>query len=262
MNSTLDVIFLTKDDAAHKEQLDSLGHLGFRVRVCPDLVSLYEHYGKQSCPLLVLSAPLADIHIAAVRIRAMDRSVGIIALAHFTDSEARVRTLLCGADACLDRNASGLELAAVLQSLLRRITSLSAPAVDAGERADPAFDPLPEESALPAWPGTPAKWRLANRGWTLVSPSGRALGLTTGERAFLSRLMTAPERKLSRDALLPEELGVEAGAQRSRFVDVMISRLRRKASHHQMALPIRAVHGWGYMFAAEVAHDHDAAEAA
>ncbi|MCJ9712572.1 DNA-binding response regulator, partial [Bordetella hinzii] len=142
MNSTLDVIFLTKDDAAHKEQLDSLGHLGFRVRVCPDLVSLYEHYGKQSCPLLVLSAPLADIHIAAVRIRAMDRSVGIIALAHFTDSEARVRTLLCGADACLDRNASGLELAAVLQSLLRRITSLSAPAVDAGERADPAFDPL------------------------------------------------------------------------------------------------------------------------
>ncbi|OZI71754.1 winged helix-turn-helix domain-containing protein [Bordetella genomosp. 12] len=255
MNSTLDVIFLIKDDATHEEQLGSLSRLGFRVRVCQDLTGLYEHYGRQTCPLLVLCAPLADIHIAAVRLRAMDRAIGIIALARFADSEARVRTLLCGADACLDRDASGLELAAVLQSLLRRIAGLAALAADTEERLESPAEMAPEITELRGWPGAVAKWRLANQGWTLVNPSGRSMGLTTGERAFMTRLMTAPERKLSRDALQPEELGAEAGTQRSRFVDVMVSRLRRKAALQHMALPIRAVHGWGYMFAAEVEPD-------
>lgn len=263
MNSTLDVIFLIKDDGTHQEQLDSLNHLGFRVRVCHDLVALYEHYARQTCPLLILSAPLADIHIAAVRMRAMDRAVGIIALADYADSEARVRTLLCGADTCLTRDASGLELAAVLQSLLRRIagitaTTASGPAVDLEpEHFEPPPPPVfdREPPANDGWISN--KWRLANHGWTLISPGGRSLGLTTGERAFLSRLMSAPDRKLSRDALRPEDLGGDSVAQRSRFVDVMISRLRRKASHHQIALPIRAVHGWGYMFAAEVEDDSD-----
>jgi len=37
----------------------------------------------------------------------------------------------------------------------------------------------------------------------------------------------------------------------------MISRLRRKAAANQMTLPIRAVHGWGYMFAADITLDLD-----
>lgn len=259
MNSTLDVIFLVKDDATHKQQLDNLTHLGFKVRACAEMVDLYDHFARQPCPLVVLSAPLADIHIAAVRLRAMDRTVGIIAMAAFADSESRVRTLLCGADACLDAAVSGLELAAVLQSLLRRIASTAGMqwGNDALDPRAAEFDAAPAErdDIFGETPGGTSKWRLTNQGWTLVSPSGRSLGLTTGEREFLSRLMTAPERKISRDALLTDDMPATAdgGAQRSRFVDVMISRLRRKAAHNQMALPIRAVHGWGYMFAADVA---------
>ena len=37
----------------------------------------------------------------------------------------------------------------------------------------------------------------------------------------------------------------------------MISRLRRKATANHMTLPIRAVHGWGYMFAADIALELD-----
>ena len=37
----------------------------------------------------------------------------------------------------------------------------------------------------------------------------------------------------------------------------MISRLRRKATANHMTLPIRAVHGWGYMFAADIKLDLD-----
>ncbi|KDC20356.1 transcriptional regulatory protein, C-terminal domain protein [Bordetella bronchiseptica F-1] len=262
MNSTLDVIFLVRDDAAHRKQLEHLAYLGFKIRACTELIEVYDNCAAHACPLVILSAPLADIHIAAARLRAIDRRVGIIAMEAFADSESRIRTLLCGADACLPTDVNGLELAAVLQALLRRIVAL-APQPETAELArspDPGIDIGMEALALePAMAPPDSKWHLTNQGWTLVSPGGRTLGLTTGEREFLSRLMRAPERKISREALIADDLsapgGGDQGAQRSRFVDVMISRLRRKAAHHQMPLPIRALHGWGYMFAAEVADE-------
>jgi DNA-binding response OmpR family regulator len=244
MNNTLDVIFLGNDDARHARLAEALSHLGFNVRHCHDLATVYDRYSRSPSPLIVLEAPLPDIHNAAVRLRAADRGLGIVAISAFPDAESRIRTLLCGADACLPPDVTGLELAAALQALVRRATvqegSETAPeAHAAGETAHEA-------------------WRLANKGWTLVSPSGRTLGLTTGERDFLSRLVNSPDRKVSRDAFHADGVDeADSGMTRRRFVDVMISRLRRKAAAKQMALPIRAVHGWGYMFAADIAFDLD-----
>ncbi len=242
MNNTLDVIFLGSDDARHARLVESLSHLGFNVRRCPDLVDVYDRFSRRPSPLVVLEAPLPDVHNAAVRLRAIDRSLGIVAIAPFPDAESRIRTLLCGADACLAPDVTGLELAAVLQALVRRAVGLDG--LETG--ADPH---TAEESAQESW-------RLANKGWTLISPKGRTLGLTTGERDFLSRLVNAPDRKVSRDAFLADGADeADSGITRRRFVDVMISRLRRKAAANQMTLPIRAVHGWGYMFAADITLD-------
>jgi len=244
MNNTLDVIFLGNDDARHARLVESLSHLGFNVRRCHDLVDVYDRFSRRPSPLVVLEAPLTDVHNAAVRLRAIDRSLGIVAIAPFTDSESRIRTLLCGADACLPPDVTGLELAAVLQALVRRAVGLDGMEPSAGTEAI-------EE---PAQEG----WRLANKGWTLISPKGRTLGLTTGERDFLSRLVKSPDRKISRDAFLADGADeADSGITRRRFVDVMISRLRRKAAANQMTLPIRAVHGWGYMFAADITLDLD-----
>jgi DNA-binding response OmpR family regulator len=186
MNNTLDVIFLGHDDARHAGLIEALSHLGFNVRRCHDLADVYDRYSRRPCPLVVLKAPLPDIHNAAVRLRAVDRGLGIVAIAAFADAESRIRTLLCGADACLPPDVSGLELAAALQALVRRAVGL--------DGADAASDGhTPDESVHDTW-------RLANKGWTLISPTGRTLGLTTGERDFLSRLVNAPDRKVSRDA--------------------------------------------------------------
>jgi len=213
MNSTLDVIFLVRDDAAHQKQLEHLAYLGFKIRACTELIEVYDNCAAHACPLVILSAPLADIHIAAARLRAIDRRVGIIAMEAFADSESRIRTLLCGADACLPTDVSGLELAAVLQALLRRIVAL-APLPETAELArgsEPGIDLGMEALALePAMAPPDSKWHLTNQGWTLVSPGGRTLGLTTGEREFLSRLMRAPERKISREALAIRPGGVLA----------------------------------------------------
>ena len=244
MNNTLDVIFLVHDGARHAGLIEALSHLGFNVRPCHDLADVYDRYSHHPSPLVVLKAPLPDIHNAAVRLRAVDRSLGIVAIAAFTDAESRIRTLLCGADACLPPDVSGLELAAALQALVRRAVGLDG--ADAASDGHSADDPMHET------------WRLTNKGWTLISPSGRTLGLTTGERDFLSRLVNAPDRKVSRDAFYADGSDeADSGITRRRFVDVMISRLRRKAAANQMTLPIRAVHGWGYMFAADITLDLD-----
>ncbi|WP_237732088.1 hypothetical protein [Achromobacter xylosoxidans] len=124
MNNTLDVIFLAQDDARHGRLVQALSHLGFSVRRCHDLADVYDRYSRRACPLIILEAPLPDIHNAAVRLRAIDRSLGIVAIAPFGAEENRIRTLLCGADACLPPEVTGLELAAVLQALVRRAVGL------------------------------------------------------------------------------------------------------------------------------------------
>lgn len=246
MKNTLDVIFLAKDDPRPGKQIEDLSHLGFKVHRYDELHEIYDQLERLACPLIVLDAPLPDIHIAMVRLRGINRALGIVALAPFADSESRIRTLLCGADACLTPDVSGLELAAVLQALIRRSGTVPQLAAVSEPTSSPALlSARPYEQS--------AGWRLLNKGWTLVSPAGRSLGLTTGERDFLARLFLAPDRKLSRATLYPEILpDQDTPSSRRRPVDVMISRLRRKALQNQMELPIRAVHGMGYMFTGEV----------
>ncbi|MBO1113995.1 response regulator transcription factor [Bordetella petrii] len=260
MNNSLDVLFLVGDDTTHPQQIADLEHLGFQIHRYTELAELYTHVAQHPVSLIVLTGSLPKIHIAAAQLRAMRHTLGIIVLATFADSEARVRTLLCGADACLDIAASGLELAAVFQSLLRRVAEIvpsvaaetAAPKMAAAESGTSAAEPA--EPAPAAVPG----WRLASKGWTLIAPTGQELALTTAERSFLLRLVRAPDKKVSRETLIAD--GVQSGEaaegeRRGRFVDVMISRMRRKAAVNHMRLPIKAVHGWGYMFTADVAEE-------
>ncbi|OZI61986.1 helix-turn-helix domain-containing protein [Bordetella genomosp. 11] len=100
-------------------------------------------------------------------------------------------------------------------------------------------------------------WRLREGGWTLLSPQGQRLGLTTLERLFMLALFNAPNHSLARNEL--GELAAARGepgdrsATSPRGVDVMVSRLRRKAQAMGMPLPLRSVRRWGYMFTEEAA---------
>lgn len=257
MNKLLDVLFLTDDDAAYASSIADLAQLGFNVRRYAELADLYAHVSQLAVSLIVLTGALPKIHLATAQLRAMRHTLGIIVLAPFAaDSEARVRTLLCGADACLDVTTGGLELAAVFQSLLRRVPEAAPPPYDpVASRTGNAEHPAASADSEPSFP---PGWRLASKGWTLIAPTGQQLALTTAERGFLLRLIQAPDKKVSRDTLIADGLqsGEAAdGERRGRFVDVMISRMRRKAAAVHMRLPIKAVHGWGYMFTAEVSID-------
>jgi DNA-binding response OmpR family regulator len=97
-----------------------------------------------------------------------------------------------------------------------------------------------------------APWQLRDEGWTLMSPHGQRLELTTLERKFMLALFSSPSRSLARAdlmALAPSTgEGGEQPSSSPRGVDVMVSRLRRKAQTLGMPLPLRSVRRWGYMF--------------
>ncbi|CAM3714711.1 OmpR/PhoB-type domain-containing protein [Bordetella sputigena] len=148
---------------------------------------------------------------------------------------------------------------------MRRLTStvqeLSAWLSHAGDLENAArATPAPRSAS----PGTAAAadaaargWRLREGGWTLLSPQGQRLALTTLERLFMLALFNAPNHSLARNELGTLAAGrADAGdksATSPRGVDVMVSRLRRKAQAMGMPLPLRSVRRWGYMFTEDAA---------
>lgn len=262
MNTSPDVLFLTGDDTAFP-QISELTHLGFQVHRFTGLSELYSHLAQRTSPLVVLACAPSLVDIAAAQLRVMRPTIGIVALSEFPDSSARVRTLLSGADACLDTQISGLELAAVFQSLMRRIADTSQ--VNTRTEAIAPSQLMASEARLRSMETSAAEagaWRLTSKGWALMAPTGQTLSLTTAERSLVLKFATAPDRRLSRDALssvMASSDGIES-ERRGRFVDVMISRMRRKAAAQRVRLPLKAVHGWGYMFASDLIVDPDTAE--
>jgi two-component system OmpR family response regulator len=263
MNTSPDVLFFTDDEAAFT-QIAELSTLGFQVRRVQSLTELYSHVSKHSSQLVILACPLSVGDIAAAQLRVMHPSIGIVALAHFASSDARIRTLLSGADACLATETSGLELAAVCQTLLRRVVDSS-----------PVHAPLPASVPISAEESdarlrssdtpntTSGAWQLTSKGWALTAPTGQTLSLTTAERSLVLKFAQAPEKRLSREALslaMAPSGDQDDSERRGRFVDVMISRMRRKATAQRLRLPIKAVHGWGYMFTADLLVDPDTPE--
>ncbi|WP_244193766.1 winged helix-turn-helix domain-containing protein [Bordetella genomosp. 12] len=243
------VLLLCGDPAQGQALSQSLIDSGFPMAICNELAAMYELHAQHRHSFVILMASQGEALVAAARLRTLAPSVGIVALTPPLSTDARVQLLLCGVDTCLEQASSHQEIAAVLQALARRgaAQTLASPSA-AAPRALPASTPAPEAGTEDA----PAErhWRLLEDGWILASPDNVQLPLTGTERALLQALVQAPTQRLSRDDLLEVvDVRPERGERaRLRYVDVLICRLRRKATDRQLRLPIRAVHGWGYMF--------------
>ncbi|WP_157793075.1 helix-turn-helix domain-containing protein [Bordetella genomosp. 8] len=157
--------------------------------------------------------------------------------------------------------ATLIQLEADLRRLTSTVQELSAWLSRAGELDDVARVAPAARTALPgpsmaAEPMAPG-WRLREGGWTLVSPQGQRLALTTLERLFMLALFSAPNHSLARNELGSLAAGRGDAGDKSatspRGVDVMVSRLRRKAQATGMPLPLRSVRRWGYMFTEDAA---------
>jgi DNA-binding response OmpR family regulator len=182
--------------------------------------------------LLDLGLPGEDGFAVARELRARYRG-GLMFVTGRGDSIDKVVGLELGADDYVTKPFDLRELLARIKAVLRRT----------GGAADSA--PGGEGSARIRFDG----WSLDAGARELFAPDGTPVALTSGEFELLHALVQHAGRVLSRDFLLEETRGREAGPF-DRTIDVLIARLRRKIeANPDEPRIIKTVRGAGYMFA-------------
>jgi len=185
--------------------------------------------------ILDVMLPEMDGFEVCRRIR-RDSQVPVLMLTARGDLTDRVVGLELGADDYLPKPFEPRELAARLQTILRRM------------RGAPATAPAAE----PADPAVPAPSTLHFDGLSIdaarreVRRQGEIVALTGTEFELLWMLAREPGRVWSRDDILNRLRGREADLY-TRAVDILVSRLRRKLEPLQC---IKTLRNAGYTFAA------------
>lgn len=229
-------ICVLEDEADLREEIvESLQEAGFRVRGFAVSRALYASLLQTPCDIVVLDVGLPDedgFSVAAC-LRSLG-SIGIIMLTARSHDKDRVRGLQQGADAYLIKPTDLRVLQATIVSLARRLDK---------ERTGVAVAPV---AAAPA----EKLWALSADGWTLLSPAGVSLPLTGQERIFLQCLLEQAGVAVVREVLIAA-LKTDVEEYSFHRLDAMVSRLRKKATEQEgLTLPLRAVRGVGYLFAA------------
>lgn len=198
---------------------------GHEVRCVGDGESALAAFEEELPDLTILDLGLPRMSGEEVlrEARAINEELPILVLTARSEMETRIRCLDSGADDCVLKPFSLLELRARCRALLRR----------------------PRASGLTLRCGE----LELNRVDRTVTYRGEAVSLTNKEFALLEHLMLHRGRCLSRTALLAEVWKVDAGAD-TNVVDVYINYLRRKLKDGPKDSLIQTVRGRGYSLAA------------
>lgn len=197
--------------------------------------------------LLDLGLPGEDGFVIARQLRE-HWQCGLVIVTGRGDSIDKVVGLEVGADDYVTKPFDLRELLARIKAVLRRMTPAAAPA------------PAPVAPAVQPSAGSGSATRLRFAGWVLdtaarqlIDADGQEVVLTTGEYDLLHLLARHPGRVLSRDFLLENTRGREAGPF-DRTIDVQVGRLRKKLDDNaDEPRIIKSVRGAGYLFVPAVA---------
>ncbi|HET7633532.1 MAG TPA: response regulator transcription factor [Burkholderiales bacterium] len=225
----LRVYVVEDDDDLRAGFVSGLGRLGFAAAGFGSAVELYRRFLIAPCDIVLLDVHLPDAEAfeMAVHLReGVGESVGVVMLSEALDD--RLRGFHNGADYYLLKSIDLCELAAILAALGRRVL-----------REKPPAPELPRIQIN--------RWRLARDGWTLLSPDDIPLSLSLPASRFLGRLLTSPGKAVSKTDLVLA-LGEDPYDYDLHRLEVMVSRLRRRAQEKGLTLPLRAVRGIGYVW--------------
>ncbi|MGE5516577.1 MAG: response regulator transcription factor [Bacteroidota bacterium] len=234
-------IVVVEDEASLRadlvEYLTGCGHV---VVGCGDGIALDVALARQPADILILDVNLPGEDGFSIAKRQREQSdVGIIMLTARGVNVDRVVGLELGADVYLVKPIELRELEAQVRTLARRLKVPASGGVAAAAPAAPVVAP-------------PAGWAYDLVAWALVSPNGAVLKLTANERVFVNLLVERPGEPVSRADIF-RALGKREWDMGDRSVDSMVRRLRAKGEETLgHPLPIEAVHGTGYAFAAPV----------
>jgi two-component system, OmpR family, response regulator len=212
------------------------GH-GFRItqlHTGRDLMALMPS-DPPALVLLDLGLPGEDGFSIARQLREHWRC-GLIIVTGRGDAVDKIVGLEVGADDYVTKPFDMRELLARIKAVLRRL----APAEPVAAAPAAVLDATSERLNFAGWQLDTAARRLCN-------PNGQDVVLTGGEFDLLCAFARHPGRVLSRDFLLEQTRGREAGPF-DRTVDVLVGRLRKKveADADQPQI-IKSVRGAGYI---------------
>jgi two-component system OmpR family response regulator len=217
---------------------------GFRVTQLhngPSLMALMDS-DPADLVLLDLGLPGEDGFSIARRMRENWRC-GLVIVTGRGDAVDKVVGLEVGADDYVTKPFDLRELLARCKAVLRRTASREGPVVAPSA-------PVADRPAL----GTRLafdSWQLDTAARSLVGTGG-VVELTTGEFDLLFTFVRNPGRVLSRDFLLEQTRGREAGPF-DRTIDVQVGRLRKKLeADPEKPQIIKSVRGAGYIFVPQV----------
>ena len=234
-------IVVVEDEASLRADLvEYLSACGHSVAGCGDGLELDVALARQAADIIILDVNLPGEDGFSIAKRLRDHSeVGIIMLTARGVNVDRVVGLEIGADVYLVKPIELRELEAQVRTLARRL------------KVSPSVAAAVAPAALSAAP-TATGWVYDQVAWALLSPKGGMLKLTANERVFVNLLVDRPGEPVSRADIF-RALGKREWDVGDRSVDSMVRRLRAKGEEvlgHP--LPIEAVHGTRYAFAAPV----------
>jgi len=234
-------IVVVEDEASLRADLvEYLSACGHSVAGCGDGLELDVALARQAADIIILDVNLPGEDGFSIAKRLRDHSeVGIIMLTARGVNVDRVVGLEIGADVYLVKPIELRELEAQVRTLARRL------------KVSPSVAAAAAPAALSAAP-TATGWVYDQVAWALLSPKGGMLKLTANERVFVNLLVDRPGAPVSRADSFRAR-GKREWDVGDRSVDSMVRRLRAKGEEvlgHP--LPIEAVHGTGYAFAAPV----------
>lgn len=229
-------IAVVEDESSLRADLvEYLSACGHEVAGCEDGPALDRALSGHPADIVILDVNLPGEDGFSIAKRLREHSeVGIIMLTARGVNVDRVVGLEIGADVYLVKPIELRELEAQIRTLARRLKV------------------LPAQASAPPSPPVTSSWIYDQVAWALIAPDGTTLKLTANERVFVSLLVEYPGEPVSRADIF-RALGKREWDVGDRSVDSMVRRLRSKGEEALgRPLPVEAVHGTGYAFAAPV----------
>lgn len=231
LSSCHSVLILDSDVAFSQSLAQYLRGRGLTAHTADRVEAMYTVLATHSVDLVVLDALLPGNDGLALLQELRSRlRISVILLKQGCDTFDRVIGLEAGADDYLGKPFLPQELAARIQSVLRRVHGGQPPSPDGAGVVH--FD----------------EWQLHCAARHLITPAGATIPLSTAEFRLLCRFLSMPRRICNRGQLMEGPYGCSLEAH-ERSIDLAVSRLRRKLGDDpREPCLIKTVRGVGYLF--------------